>query len=159
MGRESTLAPVDDPADASWVRDRIEIGDLVVRYATAIDQRQFEMLDRVFTPDADCDYTEVGGFRGDRDAFKAWMADVAPLFSTWLHQVTNHAVELPAGGDADRATGVSCLFNPVVLDGRPGPLFEGGRYHDQYLRTDDGWRITSRREEPLYHTWPPELRP
>lgn len=158
MGPKITLARVDDPADPRWIRDRIEIGDLVVRYATAIDQREFDLLDRVFTEDADCDYSEVGQFRGDRAAFKAWMTEVAPLFSTWLHQVTNHAVELPAGGDGE-ATGVSYLFNPVVLDGRPGPLFEGGRYHDRYVRTDDGWRITARREEPLYHTWPPELRP
>lgn len=149
--------------DQRWVRDRIEIGDLVVRYATAIDDRDFDLLDRVFTEDADCDYSEVGGFRGDRAAFKEWMEGVAPLFHTWLHHVTNHSVDLADG--ADEATGVSHLFNPTVLAGPGGgpgdlgPLFEGGRYHDRYVRTTDGWRIAARREEPLYHTWPDGLRP
>jgi ketosteroid isomerase-like protein len=135
--------------------DRLEIDDLITRYATAIDNRDFDLLDTVFTADADLDYEEVGQFRGNREAFKAWMAEVAPIFEMWLHHATNRAITL----DGDSATAVSYLLNPVVLKGRPGVLTEGGRYHDRLERTADGWRIVARREEPMWHDWPAELRP
>jgi hypothetical protein len=34
------------------ISDRLEIQQLLVAYSTAIDQRRFDDLDRVFTPDA-----------------------------------------------------------------------------------------------------------
>jgi hypothetical protein len=34
------------------ISDRLEIQQLLVDYSTAIDQRRFEDLDKVFTPDA-----------------------------------------------------------------------------------------------------------
>jgi ketosteroid isomerase-like protein len=144
-----------DDVDMRMLADRIEIDDLITRYSTAIDNRDFDLLDTVFTEDADLDYDEVGDFRGDRAAFKAWMAEVAPLFSMWLHHATNRAITL----EGDTATAVTYLLNPVVLDGRPGVLTEGGRYHDRLVRTEDGWRIVARREEPMWHDWPSELRP
>uniref|UniRef100_UPI0021F33F53 nuclear transport factor 2 family protein n=1 Tax=Mycolicibacterium gadium TaxID=1794 RepID=UPI0021F33F53 len=44
--------------------DRMEIQQLLVDYSTAIDSRRFDDLDRVFTPDAHIDYTELGGIAG-----------------------------------------------------------------------------------------------
>ena len=38
------------------ISDRLEIQQLLVDYSTAIDQRRFDDLDKVFTPDA---YIEV----------------------------------------------------------------------------------------------------
>jgi hypothetical protein len=34
------------------ISDRLEIQQLLIDYSTAIDQRRFDDLDRVFTPDA-----------------------------------------------------------------------------------------------------------
>ena len=34
------------------ISDRLEIQQLLVDYSTAIDQRRFDDLDKVFTPDA-----------------------------------------------------------------------------------------------------------
>ena len=34
------------------ISDRLEIEQLLVDYASAIDQRSFDDLDRIFTPDA-----------------------------------------------------------------------------------------------------------
>ena len=140
---------------SDWVRDRIEIDDLLTRYATAIDTGDYDLLDAVFTADADCDYEVVGGFRGDRAAFKAWLAEVMGFFDFHQHYVVNRAVDL----DGDSATAVSYLYNPCRLAGGDRVLEEGGRYHDTLLRTPDGWRITARREEPVWHKWPPGLRP
>lgn len=139
-----------------WVRDRLEIDDLLTRYATAIDTMDIDLLDRVFTEDADCDYEVVGGFRGDRAALKAWLSEVLRFFEVHMHYVTNRSIEI----DGDTATAVSYLYNPGKLKGGDGTvLTEGGRYHDRLVRTADGWRIAARREEPTWHTWPPGLRP
>ena len=139
-----------------WARDRIEIDDLLVRYSTAIDTKDFDLLDEVFTPDADCDYEVVGAFRGDRAAFKAWLTEVMAMFEFHMHYVTNRTVEL----DGDAATAVSYLYNPCVLkDGDGQVLDEGGRYHDTLVRTPDGWRIAARREEPVWNRWPSGWRP
>ena len=141
---------------SDWARDRIEIDDVLVRYSTAIDTKDFDLLDDVFTADADCDYEVVGGFRGDPAAFKAWLSEVMGFFEFHMHYVTNRAVVL----DGDTATAVSYLYNPCVLKGGDGTVLdEGGRYHDILVRTPDGWRIASRREEPVWHRWPPGLRP
>ncbi|MGA8547271.1 MAG: nuclear transport factor 2 family protein, partial [Mycobacterium sp.] len=42
------------------ISDRLEIQQLLVDYSTAIDLRQFDDLDAVFTPDAYIDYTALG---------------------------------------------------------------------------------------------------
>ena len=44
--------------------DREELVDLTIRYATAIDSRQYPLLTTVFTDDAELDYGEVGQWTG-----------------------------------------------------------------------------------------------
>ncbi len=39
------------------ISDRLEIQQLITDYSTAIDNRRFDDLDAVFTPDAYIDYT------------------------------------------------------------------------------------------------------
>ena len=46
------------------ISDRLEIQDLLNRYSYAIDERNFDDLDNVFTPDATIDYSQVGGDKG-----------------------------------------------------------------------------------------------
>ena len=41
--------------------DRLDIDDLLVRYATVIDERRWDDLDSVFTDDAVLDYRSAGG--------------------------------------------------------------------------------------------------
>ena len=45
------------PLSLQQISDRIEIHDLLVRYSHAIDTRNFDALDQVFTPDAFIDYS------------------------------------------------------------------------------------------------------
>jgi len=47
------------------LQDRFEIDELLTRYATAIDDKTFDLLDTVFTPDAHVDYISAGGIAGD----------------------------------------------------------------------------------------------
>ena len=122
--------------------DRLEIDELLTRYATAIDSKTFDLLDDVFTSDAHVDYTSAGGIAGDFPTVKAWLAEVLPHFPEYQHVVGNRDVTV----DGDRATSISKFFNPMV-QGNGDVFFVGGEYHDQLVRTDDGWRIAQRIEK------------
>jgi 3-phenylpropionate/cinnamic acid dioxygenase small subunit len=125
--------------------DRLEIDDLLTRYATAIDTKTFDLLDDVFTPDAHIDYTSAGGIDGAYPIVKKWLAEVLPHFPAYQHLVGNRKVTL----DGDTATAVSAFFNPMVqADG--STFFVGGEYHDRLLRTPDGWRIVERIEKTVW---------
>lgn len=132
------------------IADRIEIDDLLTRYATALDAKDWDAWAGCFTPDAWIDYTAAGGIKGRLPEVRQWLAEVMSGFPMTQHLVTNKAVQL-AG---DTATCRSCLFNPMgVRDGDGMAVFlEGGYYRDALVRTADGWRIAERTEEPTYST-------
>ena len=46
------------------ISDRIQINDLLVRYTSAIDEKDWALLDTCFTPDAHVDYVSSGGVKG-----------------------------------------------------------------------------------------------
>jgi 3-phenylpropionate/cinnamic acid dioxygenase small subunit len=125
--------------------DRLEIDELLTRYATAIDTKTFDLLDEVFTPDAHLDYTTAGGIAGDFSTVKAWLAEVLPHFPQYQHVVGNRNVTL----DGDTATSVSAFFNPMVMQ-NGDTFFCGGEYRDQLVRTSDGWRIADRFEQTVW---------
>src|ERR1700754_5238643 len=95
------------------ISDRLEIQQLLIDYSTAIDTRQFDDLDRVFTPDAYIDYSAMGGIDGPYPDVKAWLKEVLPNFPAYMHMVGN--VDIQLNGDA--ATSRTMLFNPMVMGG------------------------------------------
>ena len=145
-------------ADPSVLADRLEIRDLLLRYSTAIDSRQWDLLDTVFLPDATLDYRGAGGIAGPYPEVKRWLAEVLPMFRVTQHLVLNDVVEL----DGDRARSTAQFLNPneATIDGAPWMFTVGGTYHDQLVRTTDGWRIARRVEETLWWEHPmPGLAP
>ena len=95
------------------ISDRLEIQQLLVDYSTAIDQRRFDDLDAVFTPDAYIDYTALGGIDGRYPEVKAWLAEVLPNFPMYVHMLGNFSVRV----DGDTASSRMICFNPMVLPG------------------------------------------
>ena len=63
------------PMSLEEISDRMEIQDLLVAYSYAIDTRDWDALDRVFTPDAWIDYTEFGGSAGNLEDTKKFLAE------------------------------------------------------------------------------------
>ncbi|HTY27725.1 MAG TPA: nuclear transport factor 2 family protein [Mycobacterium sp.] len=124
------------------ISDRLEIQQLLVDYSTAIDNRRFDDLDRVFTPDAYIDYTELGGIAGTYPEVKAWLAEVLPNFPAYFHMLGN--VDIRLAGDT--ATSRAILFNPMKLNDVGQIMFCGLWYDDEFVRTPDGWRMTRRSE-------------
>ena len=115
--------------------DRIEIHELLNRYAHAIDFMDWPLLERVFTEDAVADFSSVGEYqemdsvRRGRDAIVAYYEAALAPFEGVLHFMTNHLVAL----DGDVATSRSYMH---VLN-----MSMGGIYTCQCRRTSEGWRI------------------
>lgn len=127
--------------------DRLAISELPGRYADALDLLQPEQLREVFTDDAVWEH--VGGSTRlvGLDAIMAFMG--RPEVHPGAHLMTNiyvAAVESDPQGNGPlvhlRSRGVFPVgpSNPR----EPTAVFYG-RYDDDVVRTDDGWRIRHRR--------------
>ncbi|MEX0664964.1 MAG: nuclear transport factor 2 family protein [Gaiellaceae bacterium] len=130
------------------IADRLEIEDVLTRYAWSIDTGDFDGLDDVFTPDAFVDYTSAGGIKGQYPEVKAWLASVLPHFPAYQHLVTNKDIRI----DGDTASSRAGFYNPMAQDKPEGRsfFFVGGEYHDQLVRTPSGWRIRERIEKSVW---------
>ena len=129
------------------ISDRLEIQQLLVDYSTAIDQRRFDDLDGVFTPDAYIDYRALGGIDGRYPEVKDWLSKVLPSFPVYAHMLGNFSVRI----DGDTASSRVICFNPMVLPGdNDQVLFCGLWYDDEFVRTPEGWRMTRRVESKVF---------
>jgi hypothetical protein len=142
------------------ISDRLEIQELFVDYTQAIDRRNWDALDDVFTPDAWIDYSSTGGSKGDLPSTKEFLAKAMLLFVSFQHMVGTSKIVV----DGDTATSTSILHNPMTLpaegDTPPQTFFVGLWYHDKLVRTADGWRIKERVEELSYmHNVPANFTP
>jgi 3-phenylpropionate/cinnamic acid dioxygenase small subunit len=118
--------------------DRVAVSDVLTRYASAQDNRDWELLTSCFTVDATLDYDTSGVFGRD-DFVDHCKVGLARMQAT-QHCVTNHDVEI----DGDQARSTSYVIAQHVRHG--GDLFTlGGTYYDDLVRNTDGWRISSRR--------------
>lgn len=134
------------------IADRLEIDDLLTRYATAVDRKDWDLYASCFTPDATIDYTSAGGVKGRLPEVVRWLSETLARFPVTQHLVTNRDIRI----DGDRATSRSGFYNPMGLPSRSGAgvrlFFEGGYYEDRLVRTREGWRIEERIEESVYST-------
>ncbi len=135
------------------ISDRLAIQDLLIDYCYAIDFQNWDALDDVFTEDAIIDYTEMGGSVGNLTETKAFLAQALPTFQAYQHMISTSKITITG----DTAEGRTMLHNPMVFppkaDGeKPYTFFCGLWYRDTFVRTDQGWRISSRYEEKSYTT-------
>ena len=131
--------------------DRIEIDDLLTRYATGVDRKEWDLWESCFTADAKIDYTAFGGIAGGVKEVRAWLEKTMAGFPMSQHLVVNREVAI----DGDTATARSGFYNPMAVPNGEAPaklFFCGGWYHDKMVRTSDGWRIRERVEEFGYNT-------
>lgn len=121
------------------VRDGV--AEVLVRYATGIDRRDWEVLRSCFTDDCDADYGDIGHWSGG-DEITAWMRVSHEPAGPSLHRITNVAVDAHADGRAS----ARCYVDAVVLgpDGQSG-AHAMGLYDDELVDGADGWRIARRR--------------
>ena len=120
--------------------DREEIVALLVRYARAVDSKDWKLLRSCFTDGATTDYGEIGSWRGAGDLV-LFMEDAHAGMGATQHLLTNFQVEVDAG----RATSLTYVHAVTVLASHPDDWIDTiGTYEDRLVRGPDGWRIDHR---------------
>jgi hypothetical protein len=134
-----------DEGKLQYLLDRLEIQDVIHRYARGLDRHDDDVLRSVFHEDA---VDNHGPWAGPREAFVAWANGPCHAHtSAHLHQITTHTCEI----DGDVAhTESYCQWVHRLRDERTVTV-GGGRYVDRLERRDGAWRIVVRRLILDYH--------
>lgn len=136
------------PLTVQEMSDRFEIQDLIVGYCYAVDDRDWDALDAMFTADAVIDYSEMVGVKGGLPEIKAFLADSLSSVKAFQHAVSTTQYRI----DGDTARTRTAVYNPMVIeeDGAERVMVFGLWYHHEYVRTADGWRIARLYEQRCY---------
>jgi 3-phenylpropionate/cinnamic acid dioxygenase small subunit len=117
-----------------------EITRVLIRYATAVDTRDWDLFRSCFTDDAITDYGELGAWT-DVDSITEFMIVAHAGMGPSKHFISNFDVEV----DGDHAYAVSYLHAVLVLAADPRSWIDTvGHYEDRFVRTSEGWRIKER---------------
>jgi 3-phenylpropionate/cinnamic acid dioxygenase small subunit len=120
---------------------RADVAEVLVRYATGIDRRDWKLFRSCFVEDCHADYGDTGVFEGV-EALTEFMVRAHAAMGHILHRITNESVSRLAD---DRVAARSYVDAVLMLaDGTRG-VHAIGFYDDELVRTDDGWRIARRR--------------
>lgn len=138
--------------DLQTLSDKIEIGELLARYARGVDTKDWELWKTVFTPDAKLDYSSAGAAVGTRDEVAVWLENSMAPMPVIQHYVTNIEIDL----DGDRAKVRALFYNPMHVPGMTEMSFCGGCYHHDVVRTPDGWKSERLVEESIWFVNPPQ---
>lgn len=128
------------------VADRMAIQDIIVRYVHALDDQQFDELDRVFLPECMFDLTSAGAMKAPWTEVKAFFAK---LHATCTRDMHFFGMSKIIFRDQTRevADVRSKVINPMgaMDDGGKELFFQiHGTYDDVFVKTDAGWRIRQR---------------
>ena len=138
------------PYSPEQLSDRAEIHDVVHRYGV-VDRhaRTGTLLDTCFTEDAYVDYSSnPGGTEGPYREVRGWLEHNLAAFVVTQHLMVNTDVTL----DGDRATVRTMMVNPhgcgARVKVRPHFFYIGGRYDDDFVRTDRGMAASRSASRP-----------
>ena len=118
---------------------RQDVAELLVRYATGIDRRDWPLFRSCFTDDCHADYGYIGRWHG-ADALTSWMEETHAACGRTLHRITNQSVERDGAGLAARSYVDAVVMGPDNATG----VRAIGHYDDRLRHGGDGWRIAAR---------------
>lgn len=130
--------------------DRELIREVIYKYCKAVDQLDWELLFQCFTDDAK---HEHGPFSGNNESFKEIVETVISGADGTHHTIGTILIEL----DGDKAKTESSFVAyhrfpggpdgsaPVPTNGVDTDWILAGRYIDDFVKTQDGWKISYRR--------------
>ncbi|MEV5775087.1 nuclear transport factor 2 family protein [Streptomyces antimycoticus] len=143
-----------------YVSDRVEIQDLMVRYALGQDLHQsgdndvLEQWGTVFAAEATVDYSAAGGpalrdipYRTLVDVMRGADGSMSGLLK-WQHFQGYSTVDID--GDAALARTQHLHSHQGSTDGRGWNLIQTGFFVDRLERRPEGWRIVHRALEIIW---------
>jgi 3-phenylpropionate/cinnamic acid dioxygenase small subunit len=127
-----------------------EISDLIGRYCMLFDDEDWAALDELWTDDA-AFVVEDQAFEG-RQVLMDFLSNCLPVGYRTKHMISRPVVELGADGTTARArtdaVWLAANFENTIV----------GRYEDDLVRGEGGWRSRRRVEHPVqYVPGPPPM--
>ena len=121
--------------------DVIAITGVLSRYSMAMDLRQWELMDQVFTPDGEVFFNDL---RLQPSARGVALIRASIECCSYTHHA-NTTVMVDVDGDRAKAvTNVRAWHRGGPNDDKEMEAI--GRYFDDFVRTPSGWRISCRHE-------------
>jgi hypothetical protein len=139
--------------------DREELVELLARYASIPDTKDWEELPRtVFTDRVVYDFESAGGGPAREVEREVFVDGVRTFFAGWQathHAITNHRIRI----DGDVATirahvQAQHWLPPEVAPPPRNRWLVVGFYDDEAVRTPDGWRLRGVRLTVTYQEHP-----
>ena len=134
------------------VSAKLEIQDMLYRYAQLIDAKEFDLLNEVFTDDAHIDYSAMGGSVGNLpETIKFLKESLTTMFPNSQHLNANMQIALGSRENITEASGRIMCYNPMEM--KVGDTDEtkimmcGLWYLDDYVKVDGVWKMKNRVEE------------
>lgn len=119
---------------------------LLLRYATGIDDHDWPLFRTCFAEDFLGDYPGFGTWNGPEEITAA-MKNLHADFGATLHRITNFVVS----GDQDRAQ-ASSYIDVILMPRMEGAPRRGfARCNDKLCRTAAGWKIHHRKITMVHH--------
>jgi ketosteroid isomerase-like protein len=143
------VTTADLAQQVQWLVDRALISDLLVEFARALDERDWDAYGATYVDDGVLEIGDAMRLTG-RASIRAATASERGLggyAGTW-HGSSNHAITI----DGDAATTRSYLQGVHLLGGGSFHHADGSGWYDCTLqRTADGWRFTRVRITEIWH--------
>jgi hypothetical protein len=155
------IGPTLDFSALQKLLDRQDIQDTISRYSMGQDAHQgddsriLQQWDETFAPNGAVDYSVAGGPVGTYRDLAKWMRGDGTQsgsmsgFSNWQHMLSLPLVTVL--GDAAKArTDFFATHRGHADQGLDVHYNAAGAFHDDLVRTADGWRIQFRRLEVYF---------
>ena len=126
------------PEPALDPRDVLAIHQLLAWYGHCLDDKEFDRLTEVFTPDAMVFF--VGRDRPPIEGIDAIVEFFTDAAGSSAHHVSNILLRAEQGEVHVKST----FFVPYTRPEHDPHRWYGGTYDDVLIETDDGWRIRRR---------------
>ena len=134
-----------------WLLDRAEISDVIFRYFSSVDLRDWESWGSCLTDDAEIDL-EFGKQVG-RENVVQWAADGLADVDATHHMSSN--LEITIDGDTATVRADLLTTHVVAREGVVERLTAGGVYDYTFLRTADGWKIRKAKNHMVWRDGDP----
>jgi ketosteroid isomerase-like protein len=127
-----------------FLLDRADISELVIRFATAIDSKDWKLFRSIYTDEIEVELS--GGHFGkgtvkkiSADEFTESVKGIIGGFSATQHLSSNHHIEV----SGDNAICISYMQARHFTEGQSSAeSFKlGSRHTNTFVRTADGWKI------------------
>lgn len=122
------------------VVDRLDVAQVLSRYAQGWDTKDYDLVKSCFTPDASIRYGTLPPFPGGFPEFFELEAATISQIKATQHLIGNLHVTV----DGDTAYCTSYVQASHYDDEGRQIWTTGGRYDDIMIRTPEGWRIRDR---------------